>query len=60
MKLESDFSFISNCGGDFDDIILVQLVSNEFTNGPSTISIWLYTDHLPTFPIRSGPAASTL
>ena len=47
MKLVSDFGFISNCRGDFDDVKLVQLVSSDFTNQRFMISIRIYTDHLP-------------
>ena len=32
MKLESHFSFISNCRGNSDDITLVQTISINFTN----------------------------
>ena len=47
MKLESDFSLISNCHGHFDDITLVHLVSNDFTNQQFMISIRLSIDHVP-------------
>ena len=53
MKLESDFNFISNCHGYFDDITLVQLVSNDFTNQQFMISIWLSIDHVPIMIAKS-------
>ena len=52
MKLESDFSFISNCRCDFDDVALVQLVSNDFTNRRFMIFIRFYIDHVPIMIIK--------
>ena len=46
MKLEFDFSFNSKCRCDFDDVTMVQLVSNDFINRRFMISIRLYVDHV--------------
>ena len=50
MKLESDFGFISNCRGDFDNVKLVQIVSGDFTNQRFMLSIRIYTNHLIICP----------
>ena len=47
MKLESDFSFISNIRGIPDDVTLVQPISNDFINQRFMISIRIYIDYVP-------------
>ena len=47
MKLESDFSFISNHRDSSDDVTLFKTISNEVTNRQFMVSIWIYIDCMP-------------